>query len=208
MARTIDYYFTSISPFTYLGHKAITEVAERHGATLAIKPMNLAGVWAESGAVPVPQRSPMRRRYRLIELQRAAEFRGLPINPIPAHFPVDPTLADHSIIAVVESDGRAGDFMAEVFKAIWVDDSNISEDGVLADALTATGHDAAAILERAMSDEIAAIRAGNTEEAVAADAMGAPAYVLDGEPFWGQDRVEYLDRALATGRKPFAASAD
>ena len=103
----IDYYFTSISPFTYLGHKAITDVAERHGATIAFKPVNLGGVWAESGAVPMPQRTPMRQRYRLIELQRAAELRGLPITPKPAHFPVDPSLADHTVIAVFEIRGSS-----------------------------------------------------------------------------------------------------
>ncbi|MFZ2100626.1 MAG: 2-hydroxychromene-2-carboxylate isomerase [Oricola sp.] len=207
MAQHIDYYFTSISPFSYLGHKAIADVAERHGATIAFKPVNLGGVWAESGAVPMPQRTPMRQRYRLIELQRAAEFRGLPITPKPAHFPVDPTLADHTVIAVVESGAHPGEYMTRVFEAIWVNDKNISDEGVLADVLAATGHDASSILERAASDAVAAIRATNTQDAVAADAMGAPAYVLNGEPFWGQDRIEYLERALATGRAPFAAPA-
>ncbi|GAB4364069.1 MAG: 2-hydroxychromene-2-carboxylate isomerase [Oricola sp.] len=205
MARTIDYYFTSISPFSYLGHRAIGEVAAKHGAALNIKPINLAGLWAESGAVPLPQRSPMRQRYRLIELQRCAEFRGLPITPKPAHFPVDPTLADHTVIAVAENGGDAGAYLASVFKAIWVDDRNISEQEVLADLLAAAGHDAAAMLKRAMSDEIAAIRARNTEDSIAADAMGAPAYVVDGEPFWGQDRIEMIDRMLASGRVPITA---
>jgi 2-hydroxychromene-2-carboxylate isomerase len=148
----------------------------------------------------------MRQRYRLIELQRCADYRGLPITPKPAHFPVDPTLADHTVIAIGEAGGDAGDYLTSVFKAIWVSDRNISEQEVLADLLTAAGHDAKATLERAMSDEIAAIRARNTEEAVAADAMGAPAYVVDGEPFWGQDRIEMIDRMLASGRAPFTVS--
>jgi 2-hydroxychromene-2-carboxylate isomerase len=207
LAKAIDYYFTSISPFSYLGHRAIIDVAAKHGAVLNIKPINLGGLWAESGAVPLPQRSPMRQRYRLIELQRCADYRGLPITPKPAHFPVDPTLADHTVIAVAEAGGDAGAYLGAVYKAVWVDDRNISEEEVLADLLTAAGQDAAAILERAKSDEIAAIRAANTEESVAADATGAPGYVVNGEPFWGQDRIEMIDRMLATGRAPFKAPA-
>jgi 2-hydroxychromene-2-carboxylate isomerase len=207
MARAIDYYFTSISPFSYLGHRAIGEVAVKHGAVLNIKPINLFGLWEDSGAVPPAKRAPMRQRYRLIELQRAADWRGLPITPKPAHFPVDPTLADHTVIAVGVAGGDAGSYLAGVFKAIWVDDKNISEESVLADLLTAAGQDAAAILNAAGSDAIAAIRAKNTEDAVAADAVGAPAYVVDGEPFWGQDRVEYVDRMLTSGRAPFTVPA-
>jgi len=159
MARAIDYYFTCISPFSYLGHKAIGEVAAKHDATLTFKPVNLGGLWAESGAVPLPQRAPMRQRYRLIELQRAADFRDLPITPKPAHFPVDPTLADHTVIAIGEAGGDAGDYVASVFKAIWVSDKNISQEEVIAELLAAAGHDATAILDRAMTDDIAAIRA-------------------------------------------------
>lgn len=207
MSRTIDYYFTSISPFTYLGHKAIGEVAARHGATLVFKPINLGGVWAESGAVPLPKRSPMRQRYRLIELQRSAELRRLPINPRPAHFPADPTLADHTAIAIVEAGGDPADYLALVFAALWAQDKDIADAAVLAEALTATGHDADAVLAAAGTDATAAIRARNTDEAVAADAVGAPAYVLDGEPFWGQDRIEYLERMLATGRAAFTVPA-
>jgi 2-hydroxychromene-2-carboxylate isomerase len=204
MAKAIDYYFTSISPFSYLGHRAIIEVAAKHGAALNFKPINLAGLWGESGAVPLPQRPPMRQRYRLIELQRAADWRGLRITPKPAHFPVDPTLADQSAIAIGEAGGDASDYLAEVFKAIWADDRNISEESVLAELLATTGHDAIAILEAAKSEAAAAIRAKNTEDAIAADAVGVPAYVVDGEPFWGQDRAEYVDRMLASGRAPFA----
>ncbi|QKV19352.1 2-hydroxychromene-2-carboxylate isomerase [Oricola thermophila] len=204
MARAIDYYFTSISPFSYLGHRAIVEVADRHGAALNIRPINLFGLWKESGAVPLAERAPMRQRYRLIELQRAADWRGLPITPRPAHFPVDPTLADHTIIAIGETGKDARDYVGAVFRAIWVEDRNISEEGVLADLLAKAGHDASAILEAAKSDSVAAIRVKNTEDAIAADAVGVPAYVLDGEPFWGQDRIEYVDRALASGRTPFA----
>ncbi|MCI5078169.1 2-hydroxychromene-2-carboxylate isomerase [Oricola sp.] len=203
MARTIDYYFTTISPYSYLGHRAIIDLAAKHGATLAVKPINLGGLWAESGGLPLPKRSPMRQRYRLIELQRAADWRGLPLTLIPAHFPVDATLPDHTVIAIIEAGGDPADYLDAVFRAIWVEDMNITEEEVLAELLAGAGHDASAILEAAKSEAVAAIRAKNTEDSVAADAMGAPAYVIDGEPFWGQDRIEMIDRMLTSGRAPF-----
>lgn len=208
MATAIDYYFTSISPFSYIGHQTIVAVAKRHGATLNIKPVNLAGVWGESGAVPLPKRPPMRQRYRMIELQRCAEYRGLPITPRPAHFPVDPTLADHTVIALVESGADAAPYLGMVFRAIWVGDRDISDEVTLSGLLSDAGHDAAAILDAAKSEAVAAIRARNTEDAIAADAIGAPTFVVKGEPFWGQDRIEMLDRMLEIGREPFTAGTD
>ena len=207
MARAIDYYFTCISPFSYLGHRAIVDVAAKHGAALIYRPVVLGGLWQESGAVPLPQRPLVRQQYRLVELQRCADYRGLPITPKPAHFPVDPTLADHTVIAVAETGGDPGAYLGAVFGAIWAEEKNIAEETVLADLLTANGFDAAAVLEKARSEETATVRAKNTEAAVAAGAVGVPAYVVDGEAFWGQDRVEYVDRMLATGRAPIPVSA-
>ena len=207
LAKAIDYYFTCISPFSYLGHQAIIEVAAKHGAALNYRPVALAGLWAESGAVPLGQRPVVRQQYRLVELQRVAAFRGLPITPKPAHFPVDPTLADHTVIAIVEAGGDPGAYVGAVFRAIWAEEKNISEEDVLADLLTANGFDADAILETAKSEAVAAIREKNTGDAVIAGAVGAPAYVVDGEAFWGQDRVELVDHMLATGRAAIPVTA-
>lgn len=207
MAKTIDYYFTCISPFSYLGHQAIIDVAAKHGAALTYRPVALGGLWAESGAVPLGQRPVVRQQYRLVELQRVAAYRGLPITPKPAHFPVDPTLADHTVIAILEAGGDPGAYVGAVFAAIWTEEKNISEEGVLAGLLTANGFDADAILASARSEAVAAVRAKNTADAVVVGAVGAPAYVVDGEAFWGQDRVELVDHMLATGRAPILVTA-
>lgn len=205
MPAVIDYYLYSASPFTYLGHRAFCSVLEKHGAKVRVKPVNLAGIWEISGAVPPAKRPPVRQRLRLVELQRIADFRGLPINPKPQYSPVDPTLADCSIIALVEAGHDPLNYMERVFSAVWVNEENIADKATLAKYLDQEGFDAEAILAAAESEDTAAIRTKNTVDAVDADAVGVPCYVLNGEAFFGQDRVEYLDRALATGRAPFKA---
>lgn len=205
MTARIDYFFTIISPFTYLGHQAICAVADKHGAKLVFRPVNLGEVFATSGALPLPQRPPARQRYRLLELQRIAELRGLPINLKPAHFPVDPTLADNTINALVANGQDPRDYMFQLFQAVWVHEENVADESVLARYLISSGFDAAAILDQAKSAETGAMRSANTADAIEAGALGSPSYVLNGEVFWGQDRIDYIDHALTTGRGPFSA---
>lgn len=201
----IDYYFTSASPFVYLGHEALMDVAAAHGAKVNFKPVNLAVVFENAGALPLPKRAPTRQRYRLIELQRVADMRGMPINIHPAFFPVDPALADHVTIALIERGADPSGFMARVFSGVWANEDNIADADTIAACLKAEGHDAEAVLAEAADDKVAAIRARNTQDAVEADALGVPVYVLDGEPFWGQDRIAFLEHALTTDRAPFRA---
>lgn len=199
----VDYYFYGASPFTYLGHGALMQAAARQGAEIVFKPVNLMTIWAVSGAVPPAQRPPVRQRYRLVELQRIAEFRGLPINIKPKFWPTDTSLADQAVIALVEAEENPSDYMQRVFAGVWAEERDLSDRAVVAGMLTDCGFDADAILERAASDDIAAIRDRNSEDAVAADAIGVPAYVLNGEVFWGQDRIDLLEHALKTGRPPY-----
>ncbi|MFD0917205.1 2-hydroxychromene-2-carboxylate isomerase [Pseudahrensia aquimaris] len=201
----IDYYFIGMSPFVYLGHQAIVDVAAKHGAKLNYKPVDLMGVWAVSGAVPPAQRPEVRQRYRLLELQRVADIRGLPLNLKPAHFPTNIALADQCVIALLQTGEDPTAYMASVFAGVWAEEKDMSDESVIAAKLTGAGFDADAIITAAKSEDVAAIRTRNTKEAIAADVVGAPAYVLNGEVFWGQDRIEYLDHALTTGRAPYTA---
>ena len=201
---TIDYYFYGASPFTYLGHKALMAVAERQEAGINFKPVNLFALWEVSGAVPPAKRPAVRQRYRLVELQRMAEYRGLPIHTKPKHWPIDTTLADQAVIALVEAGESPANYMQKVFSGVWADQLDLSDQAVVAAMLSDCGFDAEAILERAASNDIAAIRTQNSQDAVAADAIGVPAYVLNGEVFWGQDRIELLEYALLSGREPYS----
>lgn len=199
----IDYYFYSASPFSYLGHNLVCEVADRHKATLRFKPVNLFALWEISGAVPPGQRPPPRQRLRLIELQRFAALRGVPIKPNPLHWPVDATLADNVVAGLVEAGHDPRYFMGKVFAGVWARDENVADERVLASYLSQVGLDPVLALTDAKTPEIASIRDRNSREAIAADAVGVPTYVLNGEPFWGQDRIELLDQALTTGRPPY-----
>lgn len=199
----IDYYYYAASPFTYLGHDALYAVAEKHRVPVNVKPVILSSLWEHSGAVPPAKRPPMRQRLRLIELQRIAEWRGLPLKPHPRFWPVDTSLADRTVAGLVQSGHDPRYFMGKVFAGVWARDENVADEAVLMSYLSQCGLDAKPALEDAKSPETEAIRIRNTEEAVAADAVGVPCYVLNGEPFWGQDRIELLDRALSTGRSPF-----
>lgn len=205
MTSTIHYYFTSLSPWAYLGHAALLDVARRNGAEVAFKPVMLGEVWAVSGSVPLARRSPTRQRYRNIELQRYGELRGLPINLKPKFFPTDPTLADHVVIALVKQGKSPAGFMARVFAGLWAEEEDIADRATLARYLAEEEINPEPVLAAAESPDAAVTRQRNSEEAIAADAIGVPAYVLNGEVFWGQDRIDLLDRALATGRQPYRA---
>ncbi len=200
----IDYFYYSNSPFSYLGHRAIAEIARKHGCGLAYKPVDLPQLWAVSGGVPLAKRPVVRQRYRLLELQRFSEFRGLPINTKPAYWPVDVNLADRCTIVLLEERLDPEDYSWRVMCGVWVNEENVADEQVLAGYLTDCGFDASSIISKAKADETGAILNRNSKEAVAAGALGVPSYVLNGEVFWGQDRIELIDHALTTGRAPFS----
>lgn len=203
MSVSIDYYFTCSSPFAYLGHRAFHALALKRDVAINYRPVRLAGVWEKSGSVPPAQRTPVRQRYRRIELQRIADIRILPININPRFSPVDSGLADRCVAVLVSQSDDPSGFLWRAHRGVWENEENIADAEQLAVYLNAESHDAKAILAAARSDEATDIIAQNTQAAIEADAIGAPVYVLNGEPFWGQDRLDYLAHALETGRAPF-----
>ena len=198
--KEIDYYLTSSSPFNYLGFKPIQDVATKHGYTLNIRPENIRGIWAETGAVPPAERPVIRQRMRLIELERFALHRGVPLNKEPKFFPVDPTLADQTIISLIEQGENPQPYMAGIFAYVWAHEKNIADEETLFNLLKEHNHNPETTLTLAKSTTITTIRDTNTQLAVKAGALGVPSYVLNGECFWGQDRISLLDEAITTER--------
>lgn len=206
MSRAIDYYFSSNSPWTFIGHDAFMEIAQRHALKVNYKPVALARVFPETGGLPLAERPPVRRRYRLVELQRWRDLRGLHFNVKPRHFPFDPTLADLAIVALAAEGADPAPFMRLVFEGVWAEERDLARDDVIAELLAEAGHDAQAVLAAARGPTAEAIYALNLQSALAADVFGAPSYVLDGEVFWGQDRLALLDEALSSGRAAYTSN--
>ncbi|MBO6758343.1 MAG: 2-hydroxychromene-2-carboxylate isomerase [Roseibium sp.] len=203
MAETIDYFFTHSSPWAFLGHAAFLDLASRHGVAIRLRPVDLAMVFEASGGLPLNQRHAQRRAYRFVELQRWALKRGLPMNFKPKHFPVPAALADCCAIVLADRAGRPGGYCEQVMRAVWLDDKNIADEAVLAVILTVLGEDAAAVIAQARGDEALAAYRNNEMLAIDLGVIGSPCYVWNGEPFWGQDRLDLLEDALISGRKPF-----
>lgn len=198
MPKAIDYYFAPVSPWSWLGHDRFVAIASKHGASIAVKPVDLGKVFPVSGGLPLPKRAPQRQAYRLVELARWRDFLGIPINLKPKFGASGGDLASRWIVAATEQGtGPALDLTGAVMRARWTEERDIADEGTLVEIARALGLDAKAIASRAAAPEIAGKYDACTQQAIDAQVFGVPWYVYDGEPYWGQDRLDFLDRALA-----------
>ncbi|WP_424625275.1 2-hydroxychromene-2-carboxylate isomerase [Achromobacter marplatensis] len=195
--KTIDYYFWMNSDWAYLGADRLEALASRQQAAIRYLPVDLPDVYARTGGVLLGQRSPERQAYRVAELARWCAKLGIHVNPQPAHMCPDASLASRIVIAA----DRAGMPVLVLYKAIlkaeWVDDQDISDPAVLRGVMEKLGLAAASLLAAADAPDIEATYRRNTDEAVQAGVFGSPSYVYRGEVFWGQDRLEMLEEAIA-----------
>ncbi|HEY3049480.1 MAG TPA: 2-hydroxychromene-2-carboxylate isomerase [Polaromonas sp.] len=198
---SVDYYFTPQSPWTYLGHERFAQIARAAGAAVRVLPIDLGGkVFPISGGLPLGKRAPQRQAYRLLELQRYSDYLGAPLNPKPKYFPVAGDDASRLIIAVDLHDGvdAAMKISGAIFSALWVQERHIANEKVLAELLAECGLPAQR-LEQSYSQAVQERYDANTEQAISAGVFGAPTYVIDGELFWGQDRLDFVERKLRAG---------
>lgn len=198
MSAMIDYYFTPQSPWTYLGHARFAKMVRQAGATVRVLPTDFGKVFAVSGGLPLGQRAPQRQAYRLVELQRFSDRLQLPLHLKPAFFPVAGDDAARLIMAVDEQDGTeaAMRFCGAVFSAVWAEERNIADAAVLAQLLNEQGLNAER-LAQSRSLDVQQRYEANTQQAIDAAVFGAPSYVIDGEMFWGQDRLDFVAQTLA-----------
>ena len=198
MGHTVDYYFAPQSPWAYLGHQRLAEIAARTGATVRVMPIDLGGkVFPISGGLPLGQRAPQRQAYRLVELQRFSQHLNAPLNLKPKYFPVGGDDAARLIIAadMALDSAAAMAISGAILAACWAQERNMADDKVLAELLAEQGLPAA-LLERSHSQAVQERYESYTQAAIDAGVFGAPSYVVDGEIFWGQDRLEFVERAL------------
>ncbi len=191
--KTLDFYFDFSCPYAYLAATQIEALAARTGAQLNLKPMVLGGVFK---ARAVPQNlaatlSPEKARHNVRDMQRWASYFGVPL-AMPKGHPMRTVDALRALLATGEP---TRDLMHRFYRAYWVEGRDIASEAVVGDVLRAAGHDAAAVMERARSQEIKDALRVRTDEAIALGIFGAPTCVVDGELFWGQDRLEEVERA-------------
>ncbi len=193
----IDYYFATFSPNTYLAGTRMEDVAKKHGASIAYKPVDLMALFARTGGLAPKDRHVSRQEYRMQELRRSAIKAGLPMNLKPVFFPTNPAPSSYAIIAAQEAGGGdLGNLVFGITRACWAEDRNIAEDDVIGDCLEAAGFDRGLTLSGMLRG--AEVYARNLEDAVNAGCFGAPFYVTDsGERFWGHDRIGDLDAHLS-----------
>lgn len=197
MRRTIDYFFATMSPWAYLGHARFERMAVAAGAEVRVRPMDLGKIFPISGGLPLGKRAPQRQAYRLVELRRFSEWLQLPITLQPKHFPVagDPSARLISVVAERDGAEAAMRLSGAVLTAVWAQERDIADAGTLAALLQACGLDAAR-LAQSQGEAGQALADAHTQAAIDAGVFGSPSYVIDGEIFWGQDRLDFVERRL------------
>lgn len=205
MPRQVDYYFSFQSPWAYIGHGPFHELVSTYDLKVNLKPVVLVDLFSETGGLPLMKRHPVRQRYRMVELQRWRDKRGLTFHLQPKHWPFNARLADGVVIAAIEAGLDPDNYLRRAFAAVWEDQLNMADPEAIAGVADAAGLPGKRLVERSGSEEIGAAYEQNRQDAIAADVFGSPVYVLDGEVFWGQDRIELLADALKSGRRAYSS---
>ncbi len=201
MLKIVDYYFAPHSPWTYLGHQRFVDLIMSHQGAMNLKPVDLGKVFPISGGLPLAKRAPQRQAYRLMELKRWRDYLGIPLNIQPKFFPVNPELASLLIIAAGENrSGVAPSLAYDLMRAVWAEERDIADVETLKAIIKAKGLPADDLLAAAQSPQTKATYEALTKEAMDRGVFGAPTYAFRDELFWGQDRLDFLDRALAAAK--------
>ncbi|MGO8738378.1 2-hydroxychromene-2-carboxylate isomerase [Rhodoblastus sp.] len=206
MARQLAVYFSLHSPWAYVGHGALQALVAKHDLRVDYRPVSLSQVFPESGGLPLAKRHPLRQNYRIVELQRWREKRSLNFHLHPKFWPFDPASADRIVCAITLAGVDPTPFISSAFASAFERQENVGDPETLAQILKDSGFEAS-WLQRGESGEAENRYQRNLALALEAGVFGSPSYVLDGEVFWGQDRLDLLDDALTSGRPPFRPDA-
>jgi len=198
MLPTVNYYLAPSSPWTYLGHQRFTQILNARGINVRLIPVDLGGkVFPATGGLPVGQRSAQRQAYRLVELRRFSDHLGIPLNLKPKYFPVSADLAAKLIIVVQAKLGqnKAMQLLGGILSSVWVREEDIADPEQLKVNLKKLDLDTL-FVEQTDESWVEEEYDRNTMQAIEHGVFGSPSYVLNGEIFWGQDRLDFLDSRL------------
>ncbi|MEX2311138.1 MAG: 2-hydroxychromene-2-carboxylate isomerase [Rhodospirillales bacterium] len=196
---TIDYYFTLVSPWTYLGDDEFRGIADKYGATIRHHPVNLGRVFEATGGLPLAKRSDARKALRMQELRRWRDYRKTLLNLEPKHFPVSDKLAAGMVIAAQEMKSDVHAFCHAIMRAVWAEERDISDTATMIDIADTCGLDGKLLSTAAISPSVTGKWEADTDRAIQLGVMGAPFFIIGEEKLWGQDRLEFVERILAAG---------
>ncbi len=197
MTRSIDYYFSVISPWSYLGDARLRAIASRYQVTLNHKPISPATIFSRTGGLQLKDRSNQRKAYRMQELTRWRDHLGIELTLEPRFFPANDQLAHGAVVAARQSGEDPSELVHALMRACWVEDQDIADPSVVSAALMAVGLDVEKLITLAKSEASRNEVDANTEEAISRGVFGVPAYLIGDQLFWGQDRLNFVERALA-----------
>jgi 2-hydroxychromene-2-carboxylate isomerase len=196
----IDYYFSVLSDWAYFGGERLELLARRQGVAINYMPMRLADIYAGTGGILLQKRSKQRQDYRVVELERWRDHLGIPITLFPKHYPTDDRLASCVIIAAQKANADVGTVANSILRAIWVEDQDIGDSATLTRILDAHGIDGKRLLKMAGEASTTKTLERNTREAQTRGVFGSPFYFFGKEIYWGQDRLDFLERQIAMSR--------
>ena len=198
----IEYFFSFISLWSYIGSHVFQDIARRHNARVEYKPINLFDAFEAGGSKKVRERPMPRQAYRIVEMKRWRDHYGIPLTMWPRHYPVDPSLGHRMTLVALRDGSDVTAFVHAGLKAVWADELNVEDAPTLVRLADAAGLKGTQLLKDVDDPQIKGREAALTQEAVNRQLFGAPFYFYRGEPFWGQDRLDHLDLAIKSRRAP------
>jgi 2-hydroxychromene-2-carboxylate isomerase len=200
--RTIDFYFSFVSLYTYIGYEAFQDLVNRYDLEVNYKPIDLHAVFSAGGGLPVLKRPPQRQAYRFVEMQRWRLARNIPLVLKPKHHPSDPVIGHRMLLAALKEGSDVRQFVGNALKILWVDDLDIQDPKVMVQVANESGLKGDALLEKSHDAAIQTDIDRLTQEAVERQVFGTPFFFYRDEPFWGQDRLEMLEDMIRSNREP------
>lgn len=197
MPKTVDFYFTPVSPWTYVGMPRFRAMATKYRATVRYKPVDMGPLFASAGVKPLKERPEPLKRNRLSDLRRWRVHLGMPLNLEPKHFPTSALLASKMIIAAGQAGHDPGPLAEAYLRACWAEERNVGDEATAIAIANECGLDGRALRRAADRPAVEAEFEANTKEALGRFVWGSPTYYIDGELFFGQDRLEFVERKLA-----------
>ena len=193
----VDYFMSHGSPWTFLGHKRLGEIIKKYKVKLNMFPVNYGEIFPISGGLPVSKRPVQRQKIRLQELKRWSKFLDINLIPQPTSFPSKSMLPSLLIIASqIMKTNKDFELAHNIMNALWVEDLDIDDENVLFSILNKMDFSSEEILSLAKSEECSNIMQKFTKIAIEKNVFGAPTFIIDDQIYWGQDRLNFVDRHL------------